>query len=301
MERRVAENAQKYFVTGISLITSTGSLGQNIMAAEWTMQISYAPLLIAVFIHESAATFRNIKESKEFGVNVASDDQASLVNIAGGYSRFEIDKIKIKNLFSFIRSRQINAPMIAGCIVNAECKLLAMKNLGDHTMFVGRVVAIKHDKTKRPLIYHTGKYYKIGPVMPPIRETVRLKSKEFNSFLTEAKGRFVLKCVGIIIKSGEKTLVLQNPVKKIQYYTIPFMVASRGSNHKKEIERYLKKLGLKVVLKEYPIVKRLTLKNGKKSQRVNFVLFEGNLKGKLYTQVNWKAIKSDPLLRAIVN
>ena len=301
MERRVAENAQKYFVTGISLITSTGSLGQNVMAAEWTMQISYAPLLIAVFIHESAATFRNIKESKEFGVNVASDDQASLVNIAGGYSRFEIDKIKIKNSFSFIRSRHIKASMIAGCIINAECKLLAMKKLGDHTMFVGRVIAIKHDKTKRPLIYHAGKYYKIGSVMPPIRETIKLKSNEFNSFLREAKGRFVLKCVGTIIKSGEKILVLQNLVKKTQYYTIPYVVASRGSNHKKEIEVYLKKLGLKVVLKEYPIVKRLTLKNGKQSQRVNFVLFEGNLKGKLYTQVNWKVIKSDPLLRAIVN
>lgn len=301
MERRVAENAQKYFVTGVSLITSSGSLGQNVMAAEWTMQISYAPLLIAVFIHESAATFRNIKESKEFGVNVASDDQASLVNIAGGYSRFEIDKLKIKNSFSFIRSRHIKAPMIAGCIVNAECKLLAMKKLGDHTMFVGRVIAIKHDKTKRPLIYHAGKYYKIGSVMPPIRETIHLKSKEFNSFLTEAKGRFVLKCVGAIIKSDEKILVLQNLVKKTQYHTIPYVVADRGSNHKKAIEGYLKKLGLKVVLKEYPVVKRLTLKNGKKSQRVNFVLFEGNLKGKLSTQVNWKAIKSDPLLRAIVN
>ena len=297
----MAENAQKYFVTGVSLITSTGSLGQNIMAAEWTIQISYKPLLLAVFIHESAVTFRNIKESKEFGVNVASDDQASLVNIAGGYSRTEVDKLKMKNSFNFIRSRHINAPMIAGCIVNAECKLLTVKKLGDHTMFVGRVVGIKHDKTKQPLIYHTGKYYKLDSVIPPFRETIKLKSKEFNFFLAEAEGRFVLKCVGVIIKSKEKVLVLQNLLKKTQYHTIPHIVPLRGQDHKKAIEDYLKKLGLRVILKQYPVMKKLILKDGTKNQRVNFVLFEGNLKGGLSAQLQWKSIKSDPLLRAIVS
>ena len=91
MERKVAKDAQKYFVTGVSMITSTGPLGHNVMAAEWTMQISYDPLLIAVFVHQSAATFKNIKKTKEFGVNVATDEQTSLVNIAGGYSRSEIE------------------------------------------------------------------------------------------------------------------------------------------------------------------------------------------------------------------
>lgn len=301
MQRRVAENAQKYFVTGVGLITSAGSLGQNVMAAEWTMQISYKPLLIAVFIHKSAATFRNIKESKEFGVNVASDNQTSLVNIAGGYSRTEIDKLKIKNSFSFIKSRYIKAPVIAGCIVNAECKLLTTKKLGDHTLFVGRVVHIKHDKTKRPLIYHTGKYHKIGSVIPPFRETIKLKSKEFKFFLAEAKGRFVLKYVGAIIESNEKILVLHNLLKKTQYNTIPHAIPDRGQDNKKAIKEYLKKLGLKVILKHYPVMKRLILKDRKKSQRVNFVLFEGNLKGGLSTQIYWKSIKSDPLLRAIVN
>jgi flavin reductase (DIM6/NTAB) family NADH-FMN oxidoreductase RutF len=61
LERKIAKDAQKYFVTGVSMITSTGPLRDNVMAAEWTMQISYDPLLIAVFIHPDAATFKNIK------------------------------------------------------------------------------------------------------------------------------------------------------------------------------------------------------------------------------------------------
>ena len=51
LDRKIAQKSQRYFMTGVSLITSNGSQGQNVMAAEWTMQVSYEPMLIAVFIH----------------------------------------------------------------------------------------------------------------------------------------------------------------------------------------------------------------------------------------------------------
>ena len=83
MNQKIAEKAQRYFTTGISLVTSYGPYGRNVMAAEWTMQISYKPMLIAIFIHEDSATFENIKKTKEFGINVSSDSQTMAVNIAG--------------------------------------------------------------------------------------------------------------------------------------------------------------------------------------------------------------------------
>ena len=44
-----SEGANK-FITNVGLITSTGPHGHNIMAAEWTFQISYDPGYISVFI-----------------------------------------------------------------------------------------------------------------------------------------------------------------------------------------------------------------------------------------------------------
>ena len=166
MERKIPDKAQRYFVTGVGMITSTGSLGRNVMAAEWTIQISYEPLLIAVFVHDSTATLKNIRETKEFGINVASDQQTSLVNIAGGYSRTEIDKLKVRRSFRFLKSRHIKAPVIAGCIVNAECKLFKQIELGDHTTFVGEVIELYPVNSKQPLIYHQQKYWKFGDNIP---------------------------------------------------------------------------------------------------------------------------------------
>lgn len=164
------------------MITSTGSLGRNVMAAEWTMQISYEPLLVAVFIHNNASTLKNIRETKEFGINVASDQQTSLVNIAGGYSRTEIDKLKVRNSFKFLKSKYIKAPTIAECIVNAECKLFAIKKLGDHVMVIGKVMIMRYDETKKPLVYHRSRYYQVGSLIEPVRQSVKVDKSTFEWF-----------------------------------------------------------------------------------------------------------------------
>ena len=59
------------FLTNVGLITSDGPYGPNVMAAEWTHHISYSPGLIAVNIRGRDTTAENIKDSKEFGVNLA--------------------------------------------------------------------------------------------------------------------------------------------------------------------------------------------------------------------------------------
>ncbi|MEX0764935.1 MAG: flavin reductase family protein [Nitrosopumilaceae archaeon] len=301
MERKVAKDAQKYFVTGVSMITSTGPLRDNVMAAEWTMQISYDPLLIAVFIHPSAATFKNIKKTKEFGVNVAAEGQTSLVNISGGYSRIEIDKLKVRDSFNLLKPRYIKAPLISGCIINAECKLVTMKKLGDHTMVVGKVVAIRYDKTKTPLVYHTSKYHRIGSVIEPFRQVVSVNRMTFEWFFAQADGRFVLKCLGALIKSDKRILISNYTTKNGPYMTIPYTVPKRGSDHAKALQVYLKQSGLKAELKHIPIIKRLVVKNKSRIQRINFILFEGKLRSKPVNQNKWKSVRTDALLQAITS
>lgn len=282
------------------MITSTGILGKNIMAAEWTMQISYEPMLIAVFVHGSSATLKNIRQTKEFGVNVASDDQTLLVNIAGGYSGTEIDKLNIKDSFKLVKSKHIKSPMIAGCIINAECRLMTMKTLGDHTMIVGKVLSIKHDETKKPLIYHTGRYYRIGPIIEPFRQIVHVNNETFEWFSSESHGRFVLKCVGVVIRSGKKILVSNHISDKKIHETIPYIIPNRGSNYYNEITKHLKKSKMNVILDHKPLLKRLVIKNKKKLQRINFVLFEGKLRSKK-NDLRWKDAKSDLMLKSITN
>lgn len=153
----------RQFVTNVGLITSNGPYGHNVMACEWTHQISYTPFLILVCIGPGKATFTNIKTSREFGVNIAAADQNSVASIVGNHSGKTIDKIKVLAELgvTFYRASNINTLMIKEAAMRAECKLVRFVEVGDHPLFIGQVLTIS-DTQKRPLIYHDGKYWRLG-------------------------------------------------------------------------------------------------------------------------------------------
>ncbi len=167
------------FVTNVGLITSRGPIGDNVMAAEWTHHISYAPSLMSVHLSLKDATVENIRATKVFGINLAASDQATLVSVAGNNSGREVDKIAaLKELgFSFYPAKKIDCLMVEGAAMNAECEVLEEKQLGDHIMFVGRVVEISADAEKEPLVYHNGKFWHLGERVskPPEPELKRIE------------------------------------------------------------------------------------------------------------------------------
>jgi flavin reductase (DIM6/NTAB) family NADH-FMN oxidoreductase RutF len=284
-------------MTGVSLVTSVGPHGRNVMAAEWTMQISYNPLLIAVFIHKGSSTLSNIKNTKKFGINLASDEQSTLVSIAGGYSRKEIDKLEISDSFKIFQSKKTLLPMITGCVINAECKLATIKKIGDHDMVVGRVVSIRHDETKKPLAYHRNRYFRIGSMIEPVRHNVPVSNDIFDLFSLQSNGQFILKCVGVLVKSKNKILTYNSGKRYVT--TIPFVCPRKNTDNKKELENHMKSMKISVVLKGRPQLKRLNLKFKNKNQRINLVLFTGILKDKSGPFV-WKLLKDDPFLKSLV-
>lgn len=167
------------FVTNVGLITSFGPYGHNIMSAEWTHHISYSPGLIAVNISPNDATHANIMKTKEFGVNLCSDEQNVISSIAGGYTGKDVDKISaLKELgFEFYKAKKINCVMVKYAALNAECRLVKAIELGDHTMFVGEVVGSTATE-KQPLAYHAGKYWFLEKTIqkPPQDELDKIRS-----------------------------------------------------------------------------------------------------------------------------
>ena len=160
------EKASK-FVTNVGLITTEGPNGANIMAAEWTYYVSWSPALIAVHLgggKTAKATSENIMATREYGVSIAASGQNGIASIAGGSSGREVDKIAVLREMGaeFYPSKNIKPLLLRGAAINAECRLVEAKELGDHTMFIGEVVSIETDLAKEPLLYSFGKYYLPG-------------------------------------------------------------------------------------------------------------------------------------------
>ncbi|MEW6067564.1 MAG: flavin reductase family protein [Nitrospirota bacterium] len=122
------------------LITSRSGEKINVMTAAWQMPVSFKPMLVAIAIGHERFSHKLILESCEFVINIPNTKMIKEVLCCGTQSGRDIDKFKICKLTQ-VKAQKVNAPLIKECIGNIECKLYSHYKAGDHTIFVGEVVA----------------------------------------------------------------------------------------------------------------------------------------------------------------
>lgn len=156
------DGTRRRFTSTVALVTSRLGSVSNVMSAEWSLRVSIDPYLVAVFVGYERGSCSLIRESGEFGLNYCSDGQVQLSHTAGRNSIAEgADKWSMADFRTF-RAKSIGAPMIEGCIMNLECRVVDEFRTGDHAAFIGRVVEGYHDSSMKPLVYHGGEYYTLG-------------------------------------------------------------------------------------------------------------------------------------------
>ncbi len=154
-------NGWKSFTNGVGLLTSGSRKDFDVMACEWTFNVSYDPFLVAVLVNPKHYTYKLLLKNPEFGITLASDDQGALVHFAGGSTGKTVDKFKQFHVHT-LKSKHIKPPLVKGGVFAAECKVVSKKKIGDHVMFVGKVLRCLTDESKQPLLYRSGKFHYLG-------------------------------------------------------------------------------------------------------------------------------------------
>lgn len=138
------------------LITSCNKDGsiRGIAPISWFMPTSHNPDLFMVSIGNGPPesgllayrySYTLIKETMEFGVNVAMPELGEAIAKAGTTHANEVDKFKETGLTP-MPGKRISAPMIEECYLNIECKVVQELATGDHTIFIGEPLAILYDE-----------------------------------------------------------------------------------------------------------------------------------------------------------
>src|SRR3990170_4536815 len=70
--------ALEWMPYGLYIIGSRGSDNINGMMADWVMQVSFNPRLVAVSLERNSTTLRNLRETGFFSVNMLAAEQRSL-------------------------------------------------------------------------------------------------------------------------------------------------------------------------------------------------------------------------------
>ena len=124
-----------------TLVTTIGKDGRaNVLAIAWIVPVSVDPPYLAMSLRPQRYTYRLLMETDEFVVNIPTFELAKQVVFCGRKSGRDYDKFKETKLTPK-RARMVSPPIIKECVAHVECKLERTVDLGDHTLFIGRVVA----------------------------------------------------------------------------------------------------------------------------------------------------------------
>jgi len=130
----------------------------NIMPACWCMHSSFSPQLLVISIGKTHYTHKLLSSTNEFVIAVPNKQLESLVKLTGSCSGRNVDKFKEAKIETE-KAKKINIPLIKKATINFECKKYSSCDSGDHTIFIGKIIAAHYNKNKRILFdLNNGKF-----------------------------------------------------------------------------------------------------------------------------------------------
>lgn len=125
------------------IVTSMNEEGEvNAAPFSFTMPVSMNPPLISFASVQSHHTYRNIKETSEFVINIPGEDILEKLWITGQKFPYGVNEIEKAGLTQ-IESVEVNPPGIEECLAAIECRVHWIKNAGDHDIIVGKVINVR--------------------------------------------------------------------------------------------------------------------------------------------------------------
>lgn len=162
-----ASHKSKYPEWVVLIVTANKDGRVDIMPAGWAMYVSGSPCLMAVAVGHKRHTNHLIRQGGDFVIAVPGPGMEEMIRFCGSHSGRDTDKVAALNIETK-PADQVRPPLLAGAKANLECKLHQLMEAGDHTLFVGEVVAAWEDDAVpgRLMNFGNGEFALAEPVEP---------------------------------------------------------------------------------------------------------------------------------------
>ncbi len=147
-----------HFATGVTVVTSRDAAGGTPcgLTVNTVTSVSLRPTLVLVCVEQGADSHDCIRGSGYFAINILTSDQERLSRRFAGW---DVDE---KFAGVAYRTEATGAPILEDAMGWLDCRVRADYPGGDHTIFVGEVVA-GDVRDEAPLIYFRGGYGRFTP------------------------------------------------------------------------------------------------------------------------------------------
>lgn len=147
--------------SGVTVVTTVDGEGPAGMTASSFSSVSLTPPLISICIARPLQMHARIEKAGHFAVNILSKDKVD------DGRRFAGMLPGVTNRFEGVNysTAETGSPLLPGMLSWVDCKLWAQYDGGDHSIFVGQVLAAGIDPTAAPLLYHSRSWGQFADVL----------------------------------------------------------------------------------------------------------------------------------------
>ncbi len=140
----------------VVMVSSAHRGERDIMTMGWHMMLGFEPALVGCFIWDENHSFSLIRRSKECVINIPTFDMVDTIIGVGNTHGGKVDKFDKFGLTP-LEAAKVDAPLIAECYANFECKLVDGSQINRYSLFIFEVVKAHVAKSPR---YPTTVHYR---------------------------------------------------------------------------------------------------------------------------------------------
>lgn len=152
-------NVYKLLEPGPVVMVTTAHKGRaNVMSMSWLTMMEFTPPLIGTVISGNNYSFDALVKTKECVIGIPTADLVQTVVKVGSVSGAKIDKFAKFGLTP-LPAAKVQAPLIAECYANLECRIYDSRLVNKYNFFVLEVVKAWIDPAQKDprTLHHRGR------------------------------------------------------------------------------------------------------------------------------------------------
>ena len=146
----------RHYPTGVTIVSTSANGHLHGMTVNSFTSVSLDPPLVLVCIAHESHCNEMIKRAGCFAVSILGHDQAE---VSSGFANTDPAAQPIHEFEQHAyRLGPTGSPMLDGAVAHLDCRIESDFEVGDHTVFVGRVVYANELDERDSLVFFQGKY-----------------------------------------------------------------------------------------------------------------------------------------------
>lgn len=151
------KNAMSFLTSAVNVVTTAGVSGRYGFTASAVCSVTDTPPTLLVCMNKASHSHEHFIENKILAVNVL---RAHHQPISTAFS----SKMRPEERFSYgvWTALDTGSPVLEDALVSFDCQIEQIQEVGTHSIFICRVVAIQQNQHDQSLVYFNRAYHHVG-------------------------------------------------------------------------------------------------------------------------------------------